>query len=209
MTAKYYLILSSLITTLLITVKFKRSYHRSEDSFPLVAVVVPCIFVAILPCCRYAATTVEILWAFSIFMEAAATLPQVWMLRKTKATWGFLSVYLLLLGLYRGFYLINWVWRYEKDGHFDPIAILPAIVHVLLCTAGFYIGIRKKQSRERMRADEDASSRTQGTSKMVSFSAGSLGASAAASTSASKKEDGNVTGDEEEGGFGFGDENDN
>jgi hypothetical protein len=85
-------------------------------------------------------------------MEAAATIPQVWMLRKTKASWGFLATYLLLLGLYRGLYLINWVWRYRSDGHLDPIAILPAILHVVLCTAGFVIGMRTKQTTERMRA---------------------------------------------------------
>jgi ER lumen protein retaining receptor len=90
-------------------------------------------FAQVLPCCHYSATVIEIAWAFSIFLEATANIPQVWMLVKTKATWGFLSTYMLMLGTYRGLYIANWIFRYNKDGHLDPVAILPAIVHVCWC----------------------------------------------------------------------------
>ena len=50
-------------------------------------------------------------WAFSIYPEAVAILPQLFMLQKQGGAESLTSHYVMLLGLYRLFYLFNWIYR--------------------------------------------------------------------------------------------------
>ena len=54
----------------------------------------------------------EILWAFSIYLEAVAILPQLFMLQRTGEAENITTHYLFALGAYRALYVPNWVYRY-------------------------------------------------------------------------------------------------
>ena len=52
---------------------------------------------------------VECLWAFSIVLESICVIPQLLLLRQTNVPTVIDSYYLVTLGAYRGFYVLNWV----------------------------------------------------------------------------------------------------
>jgi hypothetical protein len=60
---------------------------------------------------NYAFTPFEILWSFSIWLESVAILPQLFMLQRTGEAETITTHYLAALGLYRGLYIPNWIYR--------------------------------------------------------------------------------------------------
>jgi len=82
----------------------------------------------------------EILWAFSIWLEAVAILPQLFMLQRTGEAETITTHYLFALGLYRAMYIPNWIYRYfAEGGHFDPIAVVAGIIQTILYSDFFWI----------------------------------------------------------------------
>jgi hypothetical protein len=71
----------------------------------------------------------EICWAFSVILESVCVLPQLLLLRQTTVPTVIDSYYLLTLGSYRAFYILNWLVRGFGSEHFwDPIAFIFGIV---------------------------------------------------------------------------------
>jgi len=84
-------------------------------------------------------TWYEILWAFSIWLESVAILPQLFMLQRTGEAETITTHYLFALGAYRALYIPNWIYRYYAEGHVDMIATLAGIVQTVLYSDFFYI----------------------------------------------------------------------
>jgi len=64
-------------------------------------------------------TVLEILWTFSIYLEAVAILPQLFMLQRTGECEALNSHYIFCLGGYRALYLLNWAYRYfNEEGYY-------------------------------------------------------------------------------------------
>ena len=57
----------------------------------------------------------ELLWSFSIFLEAVAILPQLFMLQRMGEAETITTHYLAALGAYRALYIPNWIYRYVAD----------------------------------------------------------------------------------------------
>lgn len=74
------------------------------------------------------------LWAFSIILESVCVLPQLLLLRQTNVPTVIDSYYLVTLGSYRAFYILNWIWREEFDSYRPPdaIAVIFGIVQTVL-----------------------------------------------------------------------------
>jgi ER lumen protein retaining receptor len=53
----------------------------------------------------------ELLWSFSIWLESVAILPQLFMLQRTGEAETITTHYLAALGLDRGLYIPNWMYR--------------------------------------------------------------------------------------------------
>lgn len=51
------------------------------------------------------------MWALSIYLEAVAILPQLFMLQRTGEAEAITTHYLAALGAYRGLYIPNWIYR--------------------------------------------------------------------------------------------------
>ncbi|KAL8733392.1 MAG: hypothetical protein Q9181_003618 [Wetmoreana brouardii] len=65
------------------------------------------------------------MWAFSEILESVCVLPQLVLLRQTTVPTVIDSFYLVTLGSYRAFYILNWIVRYfGKEHHFEPIATI-------------------------------------------------------------------------------------
>ncbi|KAK2152103.1 hypothetical protein LSH36_339g00007 [Paralvinella palmiformis] len=85
----------------------------------------------------------QILWTFSIYLEAVAILPQLFMISKTGEAETITSHYLFALGMYRALYIVNWVYRYYYEGFFDIIAVVAGCVQTVLYCDFFYLYITK------------------------------------------------------------------
>ena len=63
----------------------------------------------------------EILWTFSIYLEAVAIVPQLFLLQKTEVTDVMTWHYVFCMGLYRACYIVNWV------NNVPPLPVLPSV----------------------------------------------------------------------------------
>lgn len=75
-------------------------------------------------------------------------MPQLWQLQRTGEAETITTHYLLCLGLYRGFYVLNWIWRWwlaRLDGghghtHWSEVMVfLAGILQTALYSDFFYI----------------------------------------------------------------------
>jgi len=73
-------------------------------------------------------TFIEILWTFSIILESVCVLPQLLLLRQTTVPTVIDSFYLVTLGSYRAFYLLNWIYRAFTPSKPDAISVIFGIL---------------------------------------------------------------------------------
>lgn len=81
----------------------------------------------------------QILWAFSIWLESVAILPQLFMLQRTGEAETITTHYLFALGIYRALYIPNWLYRYFAEGYTDEIAWVAGLVQTVLYSDFFWI----------------------------------------------------------------------
>lgn len=132
---------ASVATVFLMFVKFRATYDRNHDSFRIEFLLIPTVVLALL--INHDFTVLEVLWTFSIYLESVAILPQLFLVSKTGEAESITSHYLFALGSYRGLYLINWIWRYIMESHYDLIAIFAGIIQTILYCDFFYLYITK------------------------------------------------------------------
>ena len=92
----------------------------------------------------------ELAWSFSIYLEAVAILPQLVLLQRTKNVDNLTGNYVFLLGLYRAFYILNWIYRYATEPHYSAwIVWLSGLVQTGLYLDFFYYYLQAwKQSKK-------------------------------------------------------------
>ncbi|XP_013199668.1 ER lumen protein-retaining receptor [Amyelois transitella] len=138
---KVFFIVGSYGTVYLMYVKFKATYDHNHDTFRIEFLLIPSVVLALL--INHEFTVLEVLWTFSIYLEAVAILPQLFLVSKTGEAESITSHYLFALGMYRTLYLFNWVYRYVFEGHYEIIAIVAGIVQTVLYCDFFYLYITK------------------------------------------------------------------
>lgn len=138
---KLVFILASYATVYLMYVKFKATYDRNHDTFRIEFLLIPSVVLALL--INHEFTVLEVFWTFSIYLEAVAILPQLFLVSKTGEAESITSHYLFALGSYRALYLLNWVYRYVVENHYEVIAIVAGVVQTVLYCDFFYLYITK------------------------------------------------------------------
>lgn len=89
----------------------------------------------------------EFLWTFSIILESFAMLPQlvlVWRHRRVERLAGF---YIFAMGLYRIFYIFNWVYRAHTEIHYRHhwLVYVCGVVQSILYVDFFHYAITKRE----------------------------------------------------------------
>lgn len=138
---KVVFIVASYATVYLMYIKFKATYDHNHDTFRIEFLLIPSLILALF--IHHEFTVMEVLWTFSIYLEAVAILPQLFLVSKTGEAESITSHYLFALGMYRTLYLFNWVYRYVFEGHYELIAIIAGIVQTVLYCDFFYLYITK------------------------------------------------------------------
>ncbi|KAJ4287646.1 hypothetical protein N0V90_012349 [Kalmusia sp. IMI 367209] len=136
---KIIFISSASYTVYLMLNDYKPTHDPNLDTFKVQYLIGASAILAILFPYKYNFT--EILWAFSIWLESVAILPQLFMLQRTGEAETITTHYLFALGAYRALYIPNWIYRYffEVPRFFDPIAVIAGIVQTILYSDFFWI----------------------------------------------------------------------
>lgn len=118
---------------------WKATYNQQEDSFRhWLFLAVPCIVLALLLNVR-AFSVMEVLYSFSIVLEAVTILPQLVMLQRHKNVENLTANFVAALGLYRGLYIVNWIYRYVMDGHVTEYQVwIAGVIQTILYADFFY-----------------------------------------------------------------------
>ncbi|KAI0900528.1 ER lumen protein retaining receptor [Annulohypoxylon nitens] len=127
----------------LMTTKYKPTVDPNLDTFRVQYLLGGAAVLAIL--IPYEYTFSEILWAFSIWLESVAILPQLFMLQRTGEAEVITTHYLFALGIYRTLYIPNWIYRYitEPKHKADWIAIVAGLIQTVLYSDFFWIYYNK------------------------------------------------------------------
>ncbi|KAI4371785.1 hypothetical protein MLD38_010094 [Melastoma candidum] len=114
-----------------------RTYDKDLDTFRHFFLVLAALVLALLVHEKF--TILEILWAFSIYLEAVAILPQLVLLQRSGNVDNLAGQYVFFLGAYRAFYILNWIYRYYMEPHFTRwIACVSGLVQTALYADFFY-----------------------------------------------------------------------
>ncbi|KXS19880.1 ER lumen protein retaining receptor [Gonapodya prolifera JEL478] len=121
--------------------RYKATWDSAKDSFRFEILLAGATILALI--FKYEFTMLEVSWAFSVYLEAVAILPQLYMLQTTGEAESITAHYLFALGSYRALYLANWVWRYYTESYVDWIAWVAGAVQTALYSDFAYIYITK------------------------------------------------------------------
>ncbi|KAL6511241.1 ER lumen protein-retaining receptor A [Orobanche minor] len=115
----------------------RRSYDRELDTFRHYFLVGISFLLALLVHEKFSFQ--EIFWAFSIYLEAVAILPQLVLLQRSGNVDNLTGQYVIFLGAYRAFYILNWIYRYFTEDHFTRwISCVSGLVQTALYADFFY-----------------------------------------------------------------------
>ncbi|KAJ3283575.1 endoplasmic reticulum retention protein [Borealophlyctis nickersoniae] len=138
---KLFFIGSAFYILYLMKLKFRATWDPNLDTLRVEFLVVPCALLSLI--FNYKFEFGEILWAFSVYLEAVAILPQLFQMTRTNEAETITTHYIFALGGYRALYLLNWIYRFFAENHFDVIAVLAGLVQTALYCDFFYIYFTK------------------------------------------------------------------
>lgn len=116
----------------------KATYDGEKDAFPIQYLLVPCAVLGLIINQDHY-SPFEIVWAFSIYLEAVAILPQLFLLQKQGEVENLTSHFVAALGAYRGLYLLNWMFRYfTEEDYVQRIVWFAGLVQTALYCDFFY-----------------------------------------------------------------------
>ncbi|KAG1354180.1 ER lumen protein-retaining receptor [Cocos nucifera] len=128
----------------------KQTYNKDVDTFRHIFLILPCFVLALL--INRAFTVIEVLWTFSLYLEAVAILPQLVLLQRSRNIDNLTGNYVFLLGAYRAFYLLNWIYRFFIENHqVRWIPWLSGLLQTAIYADFFYYYIKSWKNREKLK----------------------------------------------------------
>lgn len=147
-TFKILFTLISYLTLIFIYIVYKKTYEQEYDTCSIEYLVVPVMMLALL--FNHYFSTMEILWTFSIYLEAVSLIPQFIFIMKKGEFESVTLIYLSCMVLWRSFfYVLNWIYRFYYDGFYDILVFSSAVVEAILCLYFFVrclYSVKRKKS---------------------------------------------------------------
>lgn len=125
------------------------TYDREHDTFKYQFLILPCFALACI--LNNAFTPMEVLWTFSIYLEAVAILPQLVLLQRTQNIDNLTGNYVFLLGSYRALYILNWIYRFLTEPNYRQYLVWASgIVQTVVYIDFFYYYIKSWRNNEKL-----------------------------------------------------------
>ena len=139
----------SIIYTILFQEPIKSTYDKSQDSFlhwKFAAGAREQTYDAIVIGSGISEfSLMELLWTFSIYLEAIAILPQLIVLQRYREVENLTGNYIFFMGAYRALYILNWIYRAntEKNYRHHWVVYICGVIQTLLYADFFYYYIKR------------------------------------------------------------------
>jgi len=150
-----FLALSTAVAVLIGFAKpYCNSYENNKDTFPAWGLVLAAFVCGLI--FHEQLTIFEVMWSFSIWLEAVAVMPQVHMLRafakeNSGAVENITADYMFALGTYRSFYMMNWIYRYIFEKYYyDPISWVAGTIQTIMYADFIYCYVTAKMYHKNM-----------------------------------------------------------
>mmetsp|Transcript_3263 Transcript_3263/g.6191 ORF Transcript_3263/g.6191 Transcript_3263/m.6191 type:complete len:218 (+) Transcript_3263:33-686(+) len=132
----------SLSAIIVYGIRFREPWSSTRDAsldsfLHIKFAVLPCAVLALIV--NHGYTFMEILWTFSIYLEAVAIVPQLIMLQRHGEVENLTGHYMACTGGYRALYILNWIYRFFTEYHYRAwIVWVAGIVQTALYADFFY-----------------------------------------------------------------------
>ncbi|CAB9509984.1 lumen protein-retaining receptor [Seminavis robusta] len=143
---------ASIIYTIRFQEPIKSTYDKAQDTFlHWRFAVAPCMLVAAVTQFFTSGSggfdLLELLWTFSIYLEAVAILPQLIVLQRYGEVENLTGNYIFFMGAYRALYILNWIYRAhtEKGYQHHWIVYACGVLQTLLYVDFFYYYFKSKK----------------------------------------------------------------
>ena len=95
----------------------------------------------------------DFLWYFSLYLESITIIPQLMLLRRSRDIENLTQEYIFFMGLYRGLYIFNWIYRsyHDKRYHHNYVVYFTGVLQTALYIDFFYYYFRAKLRGEKLR----------------------------------------------------------
>jgi ER lumen protein retaining receptor len=142
---------ASIIYTIRFQEPIKSTYDKAQDTFlHWKFAVAPTAVVALLTHLMGAGAKnfdlMELLWTFSIYLEAIAILPQLIVLQRYREVENLTGNYIFFMGSYRALYIVNWIYRAHTEPHYKHhwVVYFCGVLQTLLYADFFYYYVKSK-----------------------------------------------------------------
>lgn len=127
----------------------RQTYDKDQDTFRHYFLVLICMGLALVVHHKF--TFREVMWTFSLYLEAVAILPQLVLLQRTRNIDNLTGNYIFFLGTYRGLYMLNWVYRYLTEAHYHRwLTWISGFVQTALYADFFYYYFKSWRNNEKL-----------------------------------------------------------
>lgn len=132
-------IASSIYTLYLMRQKLRAEKNDDLDTFKVEYLLGGSFVLAVLMPSEFKYNLPTILWTFSLWLESVAILPQLFMLQRTGQGEALTVHYIFALGVYRAFYVLNWIYRYWVDDWFSLVSCVTGLIQTAVYSDFFYV----------------------------------------------------------------------
>lgn len=148
---KIYYLISSYLLLLLVYVIFRKTRDQISKTFPIFGYFIIACLLAIgtywLDKYHSSNEGLEFFWRCSIFLEIFAIIPQMNLIHKQGSIDKVMLYYIMMLGFYRAFYILNWFYRYQTEEIWEPIGFYSGCVQTLIYLV-FFIHIYPRLNKQ-------------------------------------------------------------
>jgi len=144
---KIFFLATTFVSVYWIRTRYRHTYDKEHDSFRVLFLIIPCLLLALFVNKNTADdfSLFEIVWAFSIYLESVAILPQIFLLYRTQESEAITINYVGALGAYRVFYLFNWIYRFYTEAHYrEWIIWVAGFVQTAMYSDFFYYYLQSR-----------------------------------------------------------------
>lgn len=145
---------SAIVYLMLFKHPIDKTYNPTHDNFNVWLLLGPTFVLALLVHEYFSVS--EVLWTWSIYLEAVAIVPQLIVIHAhAKDTGGFVDTlnahYVFALGGYRALYLLNWIWRLFTEPEYSSwIVWVAGMVQTIIYADFFWYYIKARLEGTRM-----------------------------------------------------------